>query len=206
MNNACLPLFLFFLLILPASGFTNASENPSVIGGDFTLIDHNGQPFRLQDQRGKLVVIFFGYTYCPDICPTELSSLATVLKTLEDQADRVTALFISIDPQRDTPAKLKQYVPYYSSRLVGLTGSQEEINKVADAYHVQRKIHPHNPSDTHYLVDHSANLYVVNGKGKLVKIIPFGLPVEHMQQVINDELSRLNLDSSVKRFELLIRY
>lgn len=161
------------------------------IGGDFVLTDHNDQPFKLIDQRGKLVLIFFGYTFCPDICSTELSSLSRVLHSL-DQNNKVVALFITIDPNRDTAEKLKQYVPFYSSLLTGLTGTQRVIDDVADAYHVQRRIHAHEASDKNYRVDHSANLYVVNGKGKLVNIIPFGLPVEHMQKVIEMEFSLLH--------------
>ncbi len=178
-------LFNLAFIILSSTGVANANSS---IGGDFILTDHNGEKFDLQQVRGKLVLIFFGYTYCPDICPTELSSLAWVLSSLDEDADKVVTLFITIDPDRDTEEKLKQYVPFYSPDLIGLTGSLDEVNKVADAYHVQRKIHHHEDADKNYLVDHSANLYVVDGNGKLVQIIPFGLPAEHIQKIIQHEL------------------
>lgn len=171
----------------------NASPNPNKTppaGGDFTLTDHNGQPFSLASQRGKLVLIFFGYTFCPDICPTELATLSRLLHSLDRDADKVTALFITVDPERDTAAKLKQYVPFYSKRLIGLTGSRQAIDQVTRAYHVQYRIHPHKPSDRHYLVDHSASLYVVSPEGKLTQIIPFGLPYEHIENVVRQQLSR----------------
>lgn len=188
-----------FAVTLVSFGITENSTNLSdrtlnkkeKIGGDFTLTDYNGQPFSLKSQRGKLVLIFFGYTYCPDICPTELSSLSRVLKSLDKDADKVKALFISVDPERDTPEKMKQYVPYYNKDMIGLTGSKDEIEKVAKLYHVQYKIHDHKPLDQYYLVDHSASLYVVNVDGKLAQIIPFGLPVEHIQRVVNELLSKM---------------
>ena len=183
----------FFISLLSISGLLLA-ENNSVekveIGGDFTLTDHHGNKFELQSLRGKLVLVFFGYTYCPDICPTELSSIAYVLRSLKEDAKNVKALFISIDPERDTPEKLKQYVPYYSPQLIGLTGTLAEVNKVADAYHVQRKIHPHDKSNKNYLVDHSANLFVIGTDGKIIHIVPFGLSVEHIQQVVREEIRK----------------
>lgn len=162
------------------------------IGGDFTLTDHNGDTFQLKQQRGKLVLVFFGYTYCPDICPTELSSIAKVLKSLEKEANKVKALFITIDPERDTVEKLKKYVPFFSSELTGLTGTTEEINRVADAYHIQRKIRSRNASSTSYFVDHSANLFVIGSDGKILHIVPFGFPAEHILNVIKEELNKLD--------------
>ena len=189
--NKVLITLVLLALMSHATGLESHADN-SKVGGDFVLTDHNGQPFELKSLRGKLVLIFFGYTYCPDICPTELSSVAQVLRSLNDQADKVKALFISIDPERDTPQKLKQYVPYYSPHLIGLTGSVDEVNQVADAYHVQRKIHPHARDDKFYLVDHSASLFVLGPDGKIRQIIPFGLPVAHIQEVVNQELKHLN--------------
>ncbi len=170
---------------------TQVTGDNKAIGGDFTLTDHNGKPFTLKSQRGKLVLMFFGYTYCPDICPTELSILSRMLKSLDKDVDKVTALFITVDPERDTADKLKNYVHYYSPHLIGLTGSREDIDKVAKAYHVQYKIHPHKPEDKYYIVDHSASLFVVNHQGKLDQIIPFGLPVAHIQSVINEKLATM---------------
>ncbi len=168
------------------------SENSATsIGGDFTLTDHNNELFSLEQLRGKLVILFFGYTYCPDICPSELTTMARLLKQLGDESDKVSALFVSVDPERDTPEKLKNYVPFFSPHLIGLTGSKKAINKVTKAYKVQSKIHSRKDNSDYYLVDHSANLYVMNGQGKLIHLIPFGLPYEHILNVIKEEIKKL---------------
>lgn len=184
-----LAVVFFFVLIWNIE--TAKAKQVSSFGGDFTLTDHHGNKFELKQLRGKLVLIFFGYTFCPDICPTELTSLAKVLKSLGDDADKVSALFISVDPQRDTPDKLKNYVPYFSPNLIGLTGSVSEVGDVAKAYHVQTKIHSQKKDDDYYLVDHSVNLYVVGPQGKMLHIIPFGLPTEHILRVLKEEIKKL---------------
>jgi cytochrome c peroxidase len=110
------------------------TQKTNTVGGDFTLTDHHGKSFNLTQLRGKIVLIFFGYTHCPDVCPTELARMAQLLKQLGDDADKVQGLFISVDPERDTPAILSQYVPYFHTSLIGLTGSQDQVQAVADAY------------------------------------------------------------------------
>ena len=190
MIKSILKVSILFLLLSTPEILLAENKTTDKLGGDFTLTDHDGEAFELKSLRGKLVLIFFGYTYCPDICPTELSSIAYVLRSLREDADNVKALFISIDPERDTVEKLKQYVPYYSPQLIGLTGTLDEVNKVADAYHVQRRIHPHKKSDKNYLVDHSANLFVIDVDGKMLHIVPFGLPVEHIQKIVNEEIEK----------------
>lgn len=184
-------LSLLFVLILQLSIEPAYSLEKKNVGGDFTLTDHNGEKFELKQLRGKLVLIFFGYTFCPDICPTELSSLAKVLRSLGDDADKVSALFVSVDPERDTPEKLKNYVPFFSPELIGLTGSTKEVSSVANAYRVQTKIHSKKKDTGYYLVDHSANLYVLGPKGDVLNIIPFGLPTEHILQVVRNEINKL---------------
>lgn len=181
---------VFFIVLLWNIEAAIAKEERS-IGGDFTLTDHHGEKFELKQLRGKLVLIFFGYTFCPDICPTELTSLASVLKSLGEDADKVSALFVSVDPQRDTPDKLKSYVPFFSPNLIGLTGSISEVSDVAKAYRVQTKIHSRKKTGDYYLVDHSANLYVVGPQGEMLHIIPFGLPTEHILRVVKEEIKKL---------------
>lgn len=180
-------LIVFFLLLNPVA---SAKQNDG-IGGDFTLTDHHNKSFSLEQLRGKLVILFFGYTYCPDICPSELGTMARILKQLGDDSDKVSALFISVDPERDTPKKLKEYVPYFSKDLIGLTGSKGEIAKVTKAYKVQSKIHAKKENSNYYLVDHSANLYVMDTQGKLIHLIPFGLPYEHILNVLKEEIAKL---------------
>lgn len=177
-------LLLLCGLMLGTSGQLHSEE----IGGDFTLIDHLGQRFELSQQRGKLVLLFFGYTFCPDICPTELSNLAAVLDGLGDQSDQVQGLFISLDPQRDTPQVLRDYTHYFNPELIGLTGDGEEVERVARMYRVQYQRHER--ADGHYSLDHSANLYVIDRQGRLAAVVPYGLPPEHVLQLVRDMLSR----------------
>jgi len=162
------------------------------VGGDFSLTDHNGEIFHLEQLRGKVVLLFFGYTHCPDVCPTELAAMAKVINQLKhDKGENVISLFVTVDPNRDTVDKLKNYVGFFSAKLIGLTGTKEEITKVTDAYKIQYKIHAPKENSDYYLVDHSANLLVINGNGKLVHLIPFGLPTEHILQVVQQEVALL---------------
>jgi len=193
-----LALLVSVLFNLSLHAKQEASNNKAaVIGGDFTLTDHNNKRFELKQLRGKLVMIFFGYTHCPDICPTELATMAKLLKQLGKDSDKVSALFISVDPERDTVEKLKKYVPFFSPHLIGLTGTKNEVEEVTKAYRVQSKIHSKKVNSDYYLVDHSANLYVIDEQGKLIHLIPFGLPLEHILQVMKTEIS--NLDVSDKK-------
>ncbi|QWK20497.1 MAG: SCO family protein [Hydrogenobacter thermophilus] len=136
---------------------------------DFKLVDQDGKEVKLSDytKQGKVVVIFFGYTHCPDICPTALTTLASMMKNLkEDERNKVQVLFISVDPERDTPSVLKGYVPFFYPTFVGLTGSQDEIKKVAKEYKVfYRKVK--GESAAGYLIDHTATIYVVTPDMKI---------------------------------------
>lgn len=184
-------LILLFVLIFTfdADAKKDTINNKLVIGGDFTLTNHNGDRFELNQLRGKVVMLFFGYTHCPDICPSELATMARLLKKLDKDSDKVSALFVTVDPERDTVEKLKNYVPYFSPHLIGLTGTTNEIDKVTKAYKVQSKIHSRKENSDYYLVDHSANLYVIDEQGKLIHLIPFGLPSDHIFQILKEEIS-----------------
>ena len=153
------------------------------------MLDHHGEIFDSRSARGKLVMIFFGYTSCPDVCPMELSVLAQVLNALEENEDKVQALFISVDPEKDSPQVLKQYVSYFSQNLLGLTGSKDDINAVTQQYRAQSNLQKINQQQREFS-SHSANLYLLDTDGSLLNIIPFGLPVEHILQIINTELNK----------------
>ena len=152
------------------------------IGGEFTLTDHNNNSFQLSQLKGKLVLLFFGYTYCPDICPTELANLAKVFNELKARTSQVQGLFVTLDPQRDTPEVLSDYVGYFSKGLLGLTGSENEIAQVARQYRVKYKRHDKKGGD--YSIDHSANLYVIDSNGALAVVVPYGMPPEHLLNLI----------------------
>lgn len=135
-------------------------------GGDFTLQSADG-PVSLKDFRGKVVLLYFGYTYCPDICPTELASVAAVLNLLTaEEAGRVQVLFVSVDPERDTPAHLKEYAAFFHPGIRGMTGSPAEVAAVARQYGV---FYARQAADTAggYVVDHSSELYLVAPDGRL---------------------------------------
>ncbi|MET0089720.1 MAG: SCO family protein [Candidatus Thiodiazotropha sp.] len=161
---------------------------PEQLGGDFALTDHFGKPFELSQLRGKLVLLFFGYTYCPDICPTELSNLAAVLDGLGDSAARVQGVFVSLDPERDTPQVLHDYTRYFNPDLLGLTGTPGEVAQVAQQYRVRYQ--RHEKPDGRYSLDHSADLYVIDPEGKLTAVVPYGLPPEHVLALVRDLLKR----------------
>jgi cytochrome oxidase Cu insertion factor (SCO1/SenC/PrrC family) len=154
------------------------------LGGDFTLTDHNNQTYHLSHSRGKVVAMVFGYTTCPDVCPMALSEMSALLNGLEEQASEVQALFISVDPERDSLAKLSAYVPWFHPNILGLTGTLPAIEAVARQYHAHFTLHKSSPTDTGYTVDHNANLFLIDRKGSLAQIIPFGLPVSHKHQAI----------------------
>lgn len=137
------------------------------IGGDFSLTDHDGQHFDLSSQRGKAVLIFFGYTSCPDACPTTLSKLASVYRHLGDDAKRVKTLYISVDPQRDTPAVLKADLSTFKIDALGLTGTKAEIDKVVGMYGAEYEIVPEPDSAAKYSVAHSTTLYALDPAGRV---------------------------------------
>ena len=136
------------------------------IGGDFSLTDQNGQRFELSSLRGKAVLIFFGYTSCPDACPTTMSKLASVSRTLGNDARRMKTLYISVDPQRDTPAVLKADLSSFDVDALGLTGSKAEIDKVVALYGAEYEITPTPDSAAKYSVSHTTSLYALDVNGR----------------------------------------
>ncbi len=179
-------VFLSFTLAAAAPGaapIPAATPAPTAVGGDFRLTDHLGRDFRLRDLRGKVVLIFFGYTTCPDVCPMELSSMAATLRKLGPES--VQGLFITVDPERDTPEQLKSYVSFFHPNLLGLTGTPEDIRRVAGSYHVNyRKV----GEGEYYTMDHSSHLFILNTHGKLQSIAPFGVPDWYIVEVVDQIL------------------
>jgi protein SCO1/2 len=133
---------------------------------DFALVDSAGKPRTLGDFHGKAVVVFFGFTQCPDVCPTTLSTLAEVMRKLGPDADRVQVVFITVDPERDTAELLAQYVPAFDPRFVGLRGDADATARTAKEFKIFYQKVPGRTPDT-YSVDHSAGLYIFDPKGRL---------------------------------------
>jgi len=147
-----------------------AFHNTDVTGVDygkgFTLTDHTGKQRTLQDFRGKLVVMFFGYTQCPDVCPTTMSEMAAVMKELGPSAEDVQVLFVTVDPERDTQELLSHYVPAFDKRFIGLYGNAEQTAKVAKEFKVFYAKQPGGDPGS-YTVDHTAGSYVFDRQGQL---------------------------------------
>jgi len=146
-------------------------------GKDFRLVDHNGQPRTLEDFRGKVVVVFFGFTHCPDVCPTTLAELARAVKQLGPDGERVQVLMVTVDPERDTPEVLKEYVTALDPRFVGLTGDPDAIARTAREFKVFYQKSPGATPET-YSVDHSSGSYVFDPKGRLRLLVTYGQGVD----------------------------
>ncbi len=146
-------------------------EQAASIGGPFTLQDGSGQTVTDRSFRGKYMLVYFGYTFCPDVCPTTLNDVAQALDKMGQAADRVQPLFITVDPARDTPAVVRQYAAAFTPRLTGLTGTPEQIAAVARDYRVYYAPHRTGPNPGDYTMDHSSILYLMNPDGRFVGII-----------------------------------
>ena len=144
------------------------------IGGDFALTDHNSRKVSLADFRGKAVVLFFGFTQCPDVCPTTLSDMAKVMKLLGPDAARVQVLFVTVDPERDTPELLKAYVPQFNPAFLGLYGDAEATAKVAKDFRIYVQKRP-TGAPGQYTIDHSAQTLVFDVNGKVRLFLNYGM-------------------------------
>lgn len=157
-------------------------------GGDFTLQSADG-PVSLKDYRGKVVLVYFGYTYCPDICPTELTNVTAGLNRLKpEEAGRVAVLFVSLDPERDTPAHLKEYTAFFHPAMVGVTGTPAEVAAVAKQYGVYYA-RQNTGSAGGYVIDHSAELFLIGRDGRLAGRLPHATPAERVAAEIRTRLN-----------------
>ena len=166
------------------------ASTPGVVsvGGPFALTDHTGARVSDASYRGRFMLIYFGYTFCPDVCPTELQTVAGALERLGPAAARVVPLFITIDPERDTVTALRDYVTLFDDRLVGLTGSVEEIAAVARAYRVfYAKATPRDSST--YLMDHSSFLYLMAPDGSFRALFRQGMGADELAQALRTRLA-----------------
>jgi protein SCO1/2 len=141
------------------------------IGGPFTLVDDTGAQVSEADLKGKSTVMYFGYTFCPEVCPTTLTDLAQWMQMIGQDADRLNYVFVTVDPERDTPKVMHDYVSAFDPRIRGLTGTSEQIAKVAKEYGVYYKRIP--TSDGGYVMDHSAVLYMMDPNVRFVGVIPY---------------------------------
>lgn len=164
-------LAIGLLVVLWLAGGLRGVAPPAAIGGPFQLTDQTGQTVTEKNLQGRPTLIFFGFTHCPDVCPTSLFEMSEVLRAMGKDADRVNAYFVSVDPERDTPEVIKTYLQSFDPHLKGLTGSEAQVAKVMSAYRVYAKKIPLKDGD--YTMDHTALIYLMDKKGQFVA--PFNL-------------------------------
>ena len=165
-------LVLFSTVVFIVTGRSPAPVvMSSAIGGPFRLVDQNSRPITDQDLKGKPFLVFFGFTHCPDVCPTALFDVSEILRALGKDADRMRALFVTVDPERDTPEKLKDYLSSFDPHLVGVTGDAESIAAMNKTYRVYSKKVPLDGGG--YTMDHTAIVYLMDKEGRFV--VPFNL-------------------------------
>lgn len=169
---------------MQSSAHARLINSAKPVGGDFTLTSSKGQR-SLSDYQGKLVLIYFGYTFCPDICPTNLGNLSMAYQALtQSEKDNLQILFVSVDPARDTPERLQQYANYFEANIIGLTGKPQTIAEISKRYGVvYAKVDTPN-NGTNYAVDHSAFTYVIDQTGKLKSQLPHATSPEQFIKTI----------------------
>jgi len=190
--NRLLGLLLALALSGPLAAQTTSlptAEESVGINPRYLLQDPNGRSVTSEDFRGRFQLIAFGYTYCPDICPTTLVEMAAILKQLGDQAGRLQAIFITIDPERDSGQVLKTYTAFFDPRIIGLTGSPALIRRAADNFKIRyAKVHEPGGDPAHYAVDHSAGMILLGPDGSFITKFAFATPVDELSARIGGYL------------------
>lgn len=171
--------------LLPAN-HTDNGYGEAAIGGTFTLVDGNGNRVTEKQFRGRYMLVFFGFTHCPDICPTTLALMESALTTLGKKAELVTPIFITVDPERDTPKVVADYVKHFGKRMVGLTGSPDQIAKVVATYKVYASKIENENSALGYMMDHSGFIYLMGPDGKYLAHFAQNTP----EQAIVEQLKK----------------
>jgi protein SCO1/2 len=163
--------------------FKNTDITGSALSPEFSLLDPAGKPVRLADFKDQVLVVFFGFTQCPDVCPTTLQTLSQVMERLGSKQEQVSVVFITLDPQRDTPDVLAQYLPQFNKRFVGLSGSKEALAEAAKGLRVFSQ-RVEGKTENSYTFDHTASAYVVDKKGVLRLLVRHAAPVEDIEHDI----------------------
>ena len=184
--------------LLAPSGPSRGVQQPGAmavpgvaIGGAFSLVDHTGRPVTDETFRGKYLLVFFGFTACPDVCPTGLMTAAQVMDRLGPDAAKVQPLFITVDPERDTPEQMAQYVAQFHPRLIGLTGTPEQIREAAGRYRVYYAKQKPKDGDDFYLVDHTAFFYLMDPAGNSVGIFRHSAKPEDVAAAIRSHMAKV---------------
>jgi len=191
--------YIIIIIVLIISFLTNCKINSSdysvyltfykTIGGDFSLTDQYNKIFNLKDHRNKVILLFFGYTTCPDVCPTTLAKINNVYTELGSKSKEVLTVFVSVDPERDTPSKLKDYITHFDINALALTGKSDDILKVSKQYKIfyQKNL---SKSAVGYLIDHSTYTYLIDQQGKVRHIFKHDTKVDFMVGLIKYLLNK----------------
>jgi len=171
---------LFVMTSCTSYEFKGATIEPPDVAVDFTLTDQNNNAFRLADQRGKVVVIFFGYTNCPDICPATMSDMQVVMNRLGDQRDQLKVVFITVDPERDTSERLQRFIGMFNQDIIGLTGDPAILSSVYKAYGAGATRRDLPDSALVYAMDHTATSTIIDKQGQRRLLFGFGTSVDDM--------------------------
>jgi protein SCO1/2 len=166
------------VFIPKTESFRGTLYEPANPAPEIELTQGDGNSFRLSEKRGDVILLFFGYTSCPDVCPTTLSEMKRVMEALGADAERVQVVFVTVDPKRDTPEKLREYVSIFNPTFIGLSGSIEELEKVWSDYGVYREEEELPNSATGYLVNHTARVYLIDRDGNLRLSYSYGTPTD----------------------------
>lgn len=164
--------------------FRGSVIDPAVEAPDFTLTSNQGDEYHLKSRNGQIVLIFFGYTYCPDVCPTTLYEMKEIKGRLGDKAEKVDFVFITVDPERDTQDQLSKYLESFDNSFFGLTGEEEELETVWKNYGVYREVQPQ-PNTSRYLVDHTSRLYLINSNNELFMTYLYETPLDDIVSDLN---------------------
>lgn len=177
-----------FLRYDAQQGFVQSGK--ALIGGEFSLTNHKGEPVTDKDFRGKYMLVSFGYTFCPDICPAELQLMTDAMEKLGEKQSEVTPVFVTIDPARDTVEQMRDYVSNFHPRMVGLTGTADQIKQAAEAYRVfYAKAETEKPDDQYYLMDHSTFIYLMDRNGEYLRHFPYGTNADDLATAISEAVS-----------------
>lgn len=168
---------LSFIFAKPPSFRGTLYGEPFPAAAEIELTKADGSPFSINDQRGKIILLFFGYTSCPDVCPTTLAEMTQVMNGLGEASKDVQVVFVSVDPQRDTPEKIQEYASRFNSTFIGLSGTQEELEPIWQSYSIFRA-EVESDSAMGVIIDHTARLYLIDPDGKLRLSYAYATPVE----------------------------
>jgi protein SCO1/2 len=166
---------------------TDLMSGKAAVGGPFALPDASGHTRPLSDFRGKLVLLYFGYTQCPDVCPTDLARIGAMLRSLGPQAEAVQPLFVTLDPERDTSEILREYAAAFHPRLIALRGSEEETRRIATSYKLfyEKVAQPRG-----YVIDHAPLTFLLDREGKYIAFFPPGTPADRMAVMVREALQQ----------------